>query len=218
MKRYRLAAFLCLTAAIVIFSSLMGRGAAEEKVAYVTFDDGPTLNTPNIIDCLERHGAGAAFFVLKDRIELYPDFIRKMEQGGFTIGLHGVSHSLDIYSEPARPLREMNQTADALYGVIGRRSSLVRTPYGSRPNMSDRQRELLEAAGYEILDWNVDPRDSIGSVVDRTTVLRNLKSGLEKAGSPAVILLHDRKSTANALDEILSLIEAEGYVLKNYPE
>ena len=83
--------------------------------------------------------------------------------------------------------------------------------------MSDRQRELLEAAGYEILDWNVDPRDSIGSVVDRTTVLRNLKSGLEKAGSPAVILLHDRKSTSNALDEILSLIEAEGYVLKNYP-
>lgn len=215
MKRFFIFA---LTAAILIFSAALGKSAPQSKVAYITIDDGPTLNTPNIIACLKSHGAGAAFFVLKNRIELYPDYIRQMENEGFTIGLHGVSHSMEIYAAPTSPLNEMNETNDALYRLIGRRSKLVRTPYGSNPNLTERQRQLLETAGYKIFDWNVDPRDSIGEVVDKAAVLRNLKEGLKKAGSPAVILLHDRKSTANALDEILSLIEAEGYELKNLTE
>ncbi len=212
MKRFL---FFILIAAIIVFSAVLGESAPPAKVAYITIDDGPTLNTPDIIDCLKRHRAGAAFFVLKDRIETYPDYIRMMENEGFAIGLHGVSHSSAIYASPTSPLTEMNQTADALYRLIGRRTPLVRTPYGSKPNLNERQRRLLEAAGYKIFDWNVDPRDSIGKTVDKNTVLQNLKKGLEDAGSPAVILLHDRKSTANALDEILSLIEAEGYEMKN---
>ncbi len=207
-----------LTAAIILFSAIMGNTAPKEKAAYITFDDGPTLNTPHIIETLKRHNAGAAFFVLKDRIETYPDYIRMMENEGFAIGLHGVSHSTGIYATPTSPLTEMNETNEALYKLLGRRSRLVRTPYGSVPNLTGRQRKLLETAGYKIFDWNVDPRDSIGKTVDKTAVLRNLRAGLENAGPTAVILLHDRKSTANALDEILSLIEAAGYRLETLTE
>lgn len=207
-----------LTALILLFSAALGESAPKNKVAYVTFDDGPTLNTPKILDCLRSHNAGATFFVLKDRIELYPDFIKRMDAEGFAIGLHGVSHSTEIYATATGPLNEMNETGDALFRLIGRRSSIVRTPYGSKPNLSDRQRQLLETAGYKIYDWNVDPRDSIGAVVDKGAVLRNLKEGLKKAGDTAVVLLHDRKSTTDALDEILSIIEAEGYELKNLDE
>ncbi len=188
------------------------------KNAYITIDDGPTLNTPFIIESLKRHGAGATFFVLKERIELYPDSIRKMENEGFAIGLHGVSHSRAIYSSPTAPLEEMNAASDSLYRIIGSRSNLVRTPYGSRPNLSDKQRQLLETAGYNIVDWNVDPRDSIGKVVDKAAVLQNLRNGLDKAGNTAVILLHDRKSTADMMDEILALVKAAGYELKNLDE
>ena len=215
MKVSKRLLFFALTAAILIFSAVMGESAPQDKIAYITIDDGPTLNTPRIIDTLKAHNAGATFFVLKERIEMYPDSIRKMENEGFAIGLHGVSHSEAIYATPTSPLSEMNETGDALYRLIGRRTRLVRTPYGSVPNLTDRQRQLLEAAGYKIMDWNVDPRDSIGKTVDRNTVLRNLKAGLDKAGSPAVILLHDRKSTADALEDILSILEAEGYELKN---
>lgn len=206
--------FFSLTAAILVFSAALAKTLPEnssEKIAYITVDDGPTLNTPNMLDTFNRHNAGATFFVLKDRIELYPDYIRRMENEGFAIGLHGVSHSLDIYSTPTSPLTEMNQCSDALYKLIGRRTKLIRTPYGSKPNLTDRQRELLSTAGYKLFDWNVDPKDSIGKYVDKNAVLRNLKSGLADLEGPAIILLHDRKSTADALDEILSLIEAEGY-------
>ncbi len=208
MRRF---VFFSLAAVIIIFSVIVDGAAPEKKVAYITIDDGPTLNTPHIIDTLRKHGAGAAFFVLKDRIETYPDYIKMMDGSGFTVGLHGVSHNGDIYATPTSPLTEMNETNDALYKLLGRRSRVVRTPYGSKPNLTDRQRQLLETAGYKIFDWNVDPRDSIGAVVDRSAVLENLRSGLEEAGPTAVILLHDRKSTSEALDEILSIIEAAGY-------
>ncbi len=214
MKRF----FMLAAAAVLVFSSFIGKGAPQNKVAYITIDDGPTLNTPYIIDCLKRRGAGATFFVLKERIELYPDYIKKMENEGFGIGLHGVSHSMDIYSSPTRPLSEMNETNDALYRLIGRRSALARTPYGSRANLSERQLKLLNTAGYRMVDWNVDPRDSVGAIIDKTAVLKNLKTGLDEVGSPAVILLHDRKSTAAALEEILELLEAEGYELRTLTE
>lgn len=208
MRRF---AFFALAAAIILFSVIVNSAPAPKKVAYITIDDGPTLNTPNIIDTLKRHKAGAAFFVLKDRIETYPDYIKMMECGGFTIGLHGVSHNGNIYAAPTSPLNEMNETNEALYKLLGRRSMVVRTPFGSKPNLTDRQRELLETAGYKIFDWNVDPRDSIGKIVDKEAVLRNLKEGLEDAGPTAVILLHDRKSTADNLERILTLIEEAGY-------
>ncbi len=215
MRRF---VFFALAALIIIFSVIVDGATPQKKVAYITIDDGPTLNTPNIIETLKRHKAGAAFFVLKDRIETYPDYIKMMETNGFTIGLHGVSHNGDIYATPTSPLNEMNETNEALYKLLGRRSRVVRTPYGSKPNLTDKQRQLLETAGYKIFDWNVDPRDSIGAVVDRTAVLRNLRAGLEAAGPKAVILLHDRKSTSMALDEILSLVEAAGYELGTLDE
>ncbi len=208
MRRF---VFFALAAAIILFSVIVNSAPAPKKVAYITIDDGPTLNTPNIIETLKRHKAGAAFFVLKDRIETYPDYIKMMECGGFTIGLHGVSHNGNIYAAPTSPLNEMNETNEALYKLLGRRSMVVRTPFGSKPNLTDRQRELLETAGYKIFDWNVDPRDSIGKIVDKEAVLRNLKKGLEDAGPTAVILLHDRKSTADNLERILTLIEEAGY-------
>ncbi len=208
MRRF---VFFSLAAMIIVFSVIVDGAAPEKKVAYITIDDGPTLNTPHIIETLRNHNAGAAFFVLKDRIETYPDYIKMMESAGFTVGLHGVSHNGDIYATPTSPLTEMNETNEALYKLVGHRSRVVRTPYGSKPNLTDRQRQLLETAGYKIFDWNVDPRDSIGAVVDRSAVLRNLQSGLEEAGPTAVILLHDRKSTSEALDEILSVVESAGY-------
>ncbi len=211
MKR---SVILGLTAAIILFSASIAGTAPQKKVAYITIDDGPTLNTPRIMDALKRHNAGAVFFVLKDRIEAYPDYIRMMEYEGFAIGLHGESHSIDIYSEPTRPLLEMNRTNEALYSLLGRKSDLVRTPYGSRGNLSQRQRQLLETSGFKIIDWNVDPRDSVGKVIDKDQVLRNLKAGLDSAGTPAIVLLHDRKSTADNMDQLLSLIEAAGYTME----
>ena len=132
-KTHVLLALAALSAVIcAMIPMLFGAVAADApRVAYITFDDGPTLNTPNIINTLDKYNAKATFFVLEERIVLYPDYIKQIINSGNAIGLHGVSHSLAIYSSPLSPLNEMEKTNKSLEALTGRRSMLVRVPYGS---------------------------------------------------------------------------------------
>ena len=142
----------------------------EQKYAYITFDDGPTLNTPEIVETLEKYDARATFFVLEERIVRYPDFIKKIYHAKNAIGLHGVSHSEAIYYTPDSPLEEMEKANKALESVLGKGSRLVRVPFGSSYRLTKNQAEILESHGYKIWDWNVDPRDSVGQIVPERVI------------------------------------------------
>ena len=122
-KTHVLLALAALSAVIcAMIPMLFGAVAADApRVAYITFDDGPTLNTPNIINTLDKYNAKATFFVLEERIVLYPDYIKQIINSGNAIGLHGVSHSLAIYSSPLSPLNEMEKTNKSLEALTGRR-------------------------------------------------------------------------------------------------
>jgi peptidoglycan/xylan/chitin deacetylase (PgdA/CDA1 family) len=184
---------------------------SSEKCVYITFDDGPTKNTPAILDTLNKFDAKATFFLLEDRIRQFPDYVVRINAEGHAIGLHGVSHDYKvIYSTPSMPLSEMNKTNDALYSVIGYRSHLVRTPYGSYPYMTDEQYKILRAAHMRLWDWTIDPRDSIGSNVSEGTLIKNIKRDLKTADED-IVILHDRKSTADSLYDILFFFKSEGY-------
>lgn len=183
-----------------------------EKVVYITFDDGPTLNTPEIVDTLERYGAKATFFVLEERIVQYPDYIKKIHHSGNSLGLHGVSHSEAIYYTPTSPLEEMEKTDKSLKSVLGEGSRLVRVPFGSSYRLTDEQAKKLMDKGYVIWDWNVDPRDSVGKIIPEK-VMGNLRRDLLRCKSTPVILLHDRKSTAKLLPYMLEYLKSEGYTM-----
>lgn len=184
--------------------------AREEKVCYITFDDGPTLNTPQIIETLEKYDAKATFFVLEERIVMYPDFIKQIHYSKNKIGLHGVSHSEAIYSSPTAPLEEMMKTEKTLKNVLGEGSKLVRVPFGSSYRLSREMAKNLEDSGYIIWDWNVDPRDSVGTIIPEK-VMANLRRDLDRCSSTPVILLHDRKSTVTLLPIMLEYLKSEGY-------
>lgn len=184
----------------------------NEKIVYITFDDGPTLNTPEIVDTLERYDAKATFFVLEERIVQYPDFIKKIYQSGNSLGLHGVSHSEAIYYTSSSPLEEMEKTNETLKSVLGKGSRLVRVPFGSSYRLTDEQAKNLTNNGYIIWDWNVDPRDSVGRIIP-DKVMANLRHDLLRCKSTPVILLHDRKSTAKILPYMLEYLKSEGYTM-----
>ena len=182
----------------------------SEKVIYITFDDGPTLNTPEIVDTLDRYGAKATFFVLEERIIQYPDYIKKIYHSGNSLGLHGVSHSEAIYYTPTSPLEEMQRTDKSLRSVLGKGSRLVRVPFGSSYKLTGQQAKNLADNGYLIWDWNVDPRDSVGKIIPEK-VMANLRRDLLRCKTTPVILLHDRKSTAKLLPYMLEYLKSEGY-------
>lgn len=184
----------------------------EKKIAYLTFDDGPTLNTPDIVETLSRYNAKATFFVLEERIVLYPDFIKQIIHNGNSVGLHGISHSEAIYATETSPLEEMKKTDKTLRALLGSGSRLVRVPFGSSYRLTGAQAKHLTDNGYIIWDWNVDPRDSVGTIVPER-VMDNLKKGLSACKGEPIILLHDRKSTARLLPVMLDYLTAEGYIL-----
>ena len=184
----------------------------ESKIVYITFDDGPTLNTPFILETLDKYDAKATFFVLEERIVMYPEYIKQIIHSGNAVGLHGVSHSEKIYSTPTAPLEEMNKTNSSLENLTGTKSRLIRVPFGSSYRLTKKQAEHLRNSGYILWDWNVDPRDSVGKIIPEK-VLANLKKDLSACKGTPVILFHDRKSTAELLPAVLDYLSFEGYVM-----
>lgn len=177
---------------------------------YLTFDDGPTHNTPAILEILKKYNAKATFFVLESRIKENPDLLKCIIADGHSIGLHGVSHDVNlIYSTPSKPLEEMNKANEALYSAAGFKTKLIRTPYGSYPYMSLEQYKILKAANYKLWDWSVDPRDGVGAP-SLSAMLNRIKNDL-KGNEKPIILLHDKKSTVNNLDAILYFLVSQGY-------
>ncbi len=204
--------YIWITAALLLplILFLQYAFAEEEKICYITFDDGPTLNTPEIIKTLEKYDAKATFFVLEERIVQYPDFIKQIHYSENAIGLHGVSHSEAIYSSPTSPLEEMKKTEKTLKSVLGEGSKLVRVPFGSSYRLNNEMAKNLTDNGYMIWDWNVDPRDSVGMIVPEK-VMANLRRDLARCKDVPVILLHDRKSTSKLLPMMLEYLKKEGY-------
>ena len=199
-----------LILAIIIYGTVFAKDST--KKAYITFDDGPTLNTPTIVSILNKHNAKATFFVLEERIIMYPDYIKDILHSGHAIGLHGVSHSPAIYEGEGSPLKEMQKTNSSLKALTGKESHLVRVPFGSSYKLTKAQYQLLCDNGYLLWDWNVDPRDSVGKIYSEN-VLKNLKRDLAKCTAAPVILFHDRKSTANLIEEVVIYLKDQGYEL-----
>lgn len=206
----RLIPFFIFAICIVFAAAEHIKNADGAKVCYITFDDGPTLNTPEIVKTLEKYNARATFFVLRERIVLYPDYIKGILAAKNAVGLHGVSHSEAIYSTDTSPAEEMDKTNQALKALTGKESRLVRVPYGSSYRLTKAQYTELKNRGYLLWDWNVDPRDSVGKIYPEN-VMRNMRRDIKNAKTAPVILFHDRKSTLNLLDDVLSYLKENGY-------
>ncbi|MBQ8001938.1 MAG: polysaccharide deacetylase [Clostridia bacterium] len=208
---------LILAIILLIFSVVALASTEGEKTIYLTFDDGPTHNTPQILSILKKYNAKATFFVLEERITQYPEYMKMIIAEGHSIGLHGVSHNVNtIYSTPSTPLNEMNSANETLYKCLGFKTKLIRTPYGSYPYMSLEQYKILKAANYNLWDWTVDPRDGVGTP-DISAILSRIKTDL-KGNERPVLLLHDRKTTANNLDAVLSFLASRNYTFDTITE
>lgn len=188
---------------------------SKAKVAYLTFDDGPTAYTGPILDILAEYGAKATFFMLEPQMEGNYEVLQRMINEGHALGLHGVTHDRkQFYQSAERVLGEMNMAQAKLAELTGYKSFLIRTPYGSKPHMKPDYMEAVEMNGYKIWDWNVDSRDWLyrdERMVDETI---NQISTLEQYDIQPVILFHDRKDTVDYLPQVLEYLLSNGFSLK----
>jgi peptidoglycan/xylan/chitin deacetylase (PgdA/CDA1 family) len=124
---------------------------------------------------------------------------------GHSIGNHSYSHSFFIDFKNVQGFKdELNQTAELIFNVIGKRVKLFRPPYGvTTPNLA-KAAKLLD---YRIIGWNIRSLDTTKDSVEVITqrVQSQIKSG-------AIILLHDTSAkTIQVLERTLNFAQTNGY-------
>jgi peptidoglycan/xylan/chitin deacetylase (PgdA/CDA1 family) len=192
--------------------------AASKKIVYLTFDDGPNKQTPEILRLLKKYNMKATFFMLNNGINVSPAIVKQINKEGHTMGLHGVTHRKNLfYKDDGSPYKEMDIANGSFKKVMNFQTRLVRTPYGSQPYLSKQQYKLLVDHNYLLWDWNVDSGDSAKSYVAPSIIESRVLTGL-KAKTTPVVLLHDKSCTVDALENILIWMSKNGYVSKPLTE
>lgn len=206
-------------------SEELGDGMEEEKIAYLTFDDGPSQTvTTQILEILKNEEIKATFFVLGSRVELYPEIVKREYDEGHYIANHGYSHVYtNVYSSAQAVLDEYNNTEVKIKEAIGDdySSHLFRFPGGSEggkyAKIKNEAKKLLEENNIAYINWNALTNDSVGKPTYESLV-QDLKL-TAKGKNKIVVLMHDtgaKQLTADSLTEIIRYLKEQGYIFKNF--
>lgn len=152
----------------------------KEKAVALTYDDGPSRFTPQILDCLEKYGAKATFFVVGRSVNAYPNTLRRAFDLGMEIGNHTMNHSRLTSISLSSVSAEINSTAQAVQNITGTPPKLVRPPYGSY------NKSVMSTAGLPFILWSIDTLDWKTRNAEKTinAVLNDVSDG-------DIILMHD---------------------------
>ena len=187
----------------------------QENAIYLTFDDGPSNVSDQLMDILNIYQMKATFFMVGPKIKEYPEVVKRMHKEGFGLALHGITHDVGkIYGSQSAPAEEMIENQEILENITGIRSDIIRLPYGSIPYLTEGMRYVLDQNAFNVWDWNVDSRD--WELKDERYVQHTIQEIQKKvqAGETPVVLLHDKQETIKYLPELLSYIKRQGYKTK----
>ena len=189
---------------------------ANRKV-YLTFDDGPSLYTEELLDILAEYDVKATFFVTGKGKERYGDTYRRIVEEGHTLGMHSYSHEYaNIYASLENFQEDLEILRDYLYSETGEVSRFYRFPGGSSNSVSRTNiHELtayLTAMDIRYFDWNISAGDAANVPVSSGQIVNRVMSALPSYQT-AVILMHDaadKHSTVEALPKLIEEIQAMG--------
>jgi peptidoglycan/xylan/chitin deacetylase (PgdA/CDA1 family) len=195
-------------------SQLLGetiwRGRADTNAVTLTFDDGPSPDTPAVLDALQEHNVKATFFLIGRAAERYPQIARRIVAEGHEVGNHSYSHPIYLFRTGRETRRQLEQTQQAIEKTTGVRPILSRPPCGVRTLSYFRAARKL---GLRTVQWTVAGFDwqKLDGREIANKVLKDVQAGsiiLLHDGDSAN--LHDRRQTAAAVPLIIEGLRARG--------
>ncbi|RUT36587.1 polysaccharide deacetylase [Paenibacillus zeisoli] len=188
----------------------------KAKVVYLTFDDGPNQYTDQILDILSKNDIHATFFMIGSQLRDEKSSVERLIHEGHYAGLHSMSHSYSkLYKSGGSDhfIQEFKQEQALLYKLTGVKSSLIRAPYGSAPQIGYNFRTAIYEAGFKMWDWTVDSKD--WSYEGKPAkVIEQVKRQIHR--KQEVILMHEKKQTVQALPQIIAYLQHQGYSFAVY--
>lgn len=185
----------------------------DYRKVYLTFDDGPSSNTEEILDILDRYGVKATFFVVGKTDEHSQEMYRLILERGHTLGMHSYSHRYgEIYASTEAFTEDLEKIRSYLYDMTGMTSCFYRFPGGSSNALSstDVQEliDVLNERGIIYFDWNVVNGDAGSVQLSAAQLADNVTNNMERYRT-AIVLMHDasgKHSTVEALPVIIERI------------
>lgn len=186
-----------------------------KKMAYLTFDDGPSINTTAILQILDQNKLKANFFILGSQAEKLPDLVKKEANDGQIIGNHTYSHQLNYEEGPDNFVKDLDKCDGILKFILGNKynSEIVRFPGGSFGEKRRPFREAATKAGYRYLDWNDETNDSKSFDPTVSYLLEQLRINTQ-GKNVVVVLMHDagaKKNTVLALQQVIDFLKSQGF-------
>lgn len=181
----------------------IGDSRLGEKAIALTFDDGPSGYTEELLEGLSEYDAKVTFFVLGANAEKYPDIVKKAYDEGHQIGNHSYDH-INFYTNSLRKIEEnINKCDDVIEEITGGKSLFIRARHGYTTFWQ------LKALNTFFVNWSVDSYDwkdkSADYIYERI---------MENAADGEIILLHDTKeATVEAVLRAVPELLEEGYEL-----
>ncbi len=188
---------------------------APGKVMYLTFDDGPSEYTGQLLDILGKYNVKATFFVTGNRAQ-YRDFIGRAYREGHKIGVHTYSHNLErIYASTQAFMDDLYKAQEVVFEQTGHYTRLMRFAGGSsciRFYNTDLTVSLLRTvseAGMKYFDWNVSSGDGAIHTTEETFGYVKMYASRYDV---CVVLQHDTKLfSINAVEDIIKWGLENGY-------
>ncbi|MBR1930454.1 MAG: polysaccharide deacetylase [Lachnospiraceae bacterium] len=197
-------------------TGVLERSATHHKV-YLTFDDGPSIYTDDILDILKQYDIKATFFVVGKEDEYSQEMLQRIVEEGHSLGMHSYSHKYsELYESEESFAEDFKRLQDYLYDVTGIRSTIYRFPGGSSNTVSKTPMEelfaYLDAQGVTYYDWNVAAQDASSRHPGVQEIVKNSIQNVDVLNT-SIILMHDaadKRTTVEALPIIIEkLLEME---------
>ena len=191
-----------------------------DGLVYLTFDDGPSERTREILNILDEEGIKATFFVCGAN-----EYTKRAYNSGHTIALHSNTHNYSyIYASSSNFFEDLTAIDNKVYNVIGIHSKFTRFPGGSSNTISRHYSYgimsyltgEIENRGYTYFDWNVDSNDAGSDVYNSDNIYANVINHLSHSKTN-IVLMHDsggHTATVKALRNIIRTAKEYGYSFK----
>ena len=202
----------------------------KEKIAFLTFDDGPSKNTEKILEILKEENVKATFFVNGRETDFAKKMYTRMIEEGHTIGNHTYSHEYKkIYKSEENFMTDVEKLNRHIYDITGYNTDIFRFPGGSnniinRKYSNSSKNEFMERlskkvtnSGYSYIDWTVDSKDATKSTEKVEVIVSSTLSEALSQKYP-VILFHDapaKTTTVEALKTIIKSLKSNGYKIES---
>lgn len=180
------------------------------KIVHLTFDDGPSQNTPKVLDILDQYNIKATFFVVYTAEEPYCNYYQEIVERGHTLAIHTASHNYkQIYASVDAYLEDFNKIYTYVYEKTGVRPTLFRYPGGSTNCLSYASGKAImkemDRRGFIYYDWNVSSGDG-GNQATRSTIYEWVTTKALTTNE-SVVLMHDSGGKGETVAALPSVIE-----------